>query len=456
MKTVLGTLRRLYAFTLIELLVVIAIIAILAAMLLPALASAREKSRRSACMNNLNQMSKGLEMYTGDYGQYYPGGHAWRANSPDTSDRANNPSTWANVMTYGGDLVELYQAKAADGTIQSVHAICKNGGDTSWPQMFMNVIAIGGSRTYTNGIGGVSSWANITGDPISKAQCNPGDVWTQPRGLGHLMTSGYLNDVRGMFCPTADGANSYSKNILPYSNASYTVYNGRSVPGLNLEGLAGFQRAGGFDADTLIRGNWYHTLAYGSNSYLGGMPVVNIPYDYRNQPMSMGYYTTMLQATPTDAYNATKVPIRYTKPVINSSAGCPAFKTTKILGGRALVNDSVLRYVPSDTWAAGIPGFGAFIHRDGYNVLYGDGHAQFFADQEQRIAYMPNVGQAGNGERGCSGTTRYTSQNLGFSSYWRTYYGAGSGYYYPWSIRSVFEPFHLFDTAAGIDLDAAP
>jgi prepilin-type N-terminal cleavage/methylation domain-containing protein len=60
------------AFTLIELLVVIAIIAILAAMLLPALASAKEQSRRAQCKNNMHQCVLAAMMYANDFQSCYP------------------------------------------------------------------------------------------------------------------------------------------------------------------------------------------------------------------------------------------------------------------------------------------------------------------------------------------------------------------------------------------------
>ena len=125
-------------FTLIELLVVIAIIGILAAILLPALARARESARRASCANNLKQWGIVFKMYANESkgGKFPVGCAAWaRYGAVSTSAIYPEYLTDLNIMVCPSD-AQPGEANALQKSVQEIKAVADSGGAPPWQSWY--------------------------------------------------------------------------------------------------------------------------------------------------------------------------------------------------------------------------------------------------------------------------------------------------------------------------------
>lgn len=217
-----GSTLRLQGFTLIELLVVIAIIAILAAMLLPALAKAKERAHRAKCMSNERQLGIAMLMYTTDNNDYLP----WFP--PDGTWLWDLARPAADAIVAAGAKPRVFYCPGLTASVNE-RDLYGSGGQVSWWEFNANRRIVGYAFLIERY--GVARGA-AGGDALMVSGLTPG----------------------GVFLRKATNTNASSAELV--ADATLTDPNGdfRGVPSSNVS-LGGFQRSAHLEKNAASGGN---------------------------------------------------------------------------------------------------------------------------------------------------------------------------------------------------------
>ena len=211
--------QRQRGFTLVELLVVIAIIGILIGMLLPAVQQVREAARRSACSNNMRQMTLGMMNYESAHQHFPPGiksvGTPAEIAAANPSD-INGAGLGAPGLCWGGIILPFVEQNALYDQIDELTEGLTNFGPLN--------VGIPGLNTELDG----QFVANNVLPIYLCPSCPMGDFQTErPQGLGLHAKSNYV----GIFGIAANGSTPRVREGILFTDSDVTfgdIYDGSS------------------------------------------------------------------------------------------------------------------------------------------------------------------------------------------------------------------------------------